>query len=441
MSKNSTTQKKPKVISGVPEKVTHVPPLTIKKLADKLVEIEKKEGYQMALVAVECLNYQEVCKIACDKGKDNDPHLMPSRFMILYGATDEGLKKKKNLDKFPHELHDDIDEEMSVERLRYYLGLMGYYQGPWRHLEEDQDEDDDSDAEEHDISATLQGDLFGALCNYIKEAQEPFLKEVAGGTYTAKKAESLSDIADRLGIRNWRILLEMNEDKFGATHDIVPEGAELKLPDSTKLEIKDWLAKHKWDDQYLAQKGYQYPGKYMSLSVMKDEKDVAEFEAPGRKFQIYLTHPRLELVLEVLVKKGDELDFVIPDTPHLCVWLEGYEFNLQGKAPASFEQYSLAVEPAMEAAQKTEQTSPGDPHRLSWGEPDEDEEDDDWFKLPDFDLPDFGGMIDDLKSGLGSIHMPSMPDLPKVPDLPKIPDLPPAPKLPDPSSFKPKGLF
>jgi hypothetical protein len=168
-------------------------------------EIEKKEGYQMALVAVECLNYQEVCKLACDKGKDNDPHLMPSRFMILYGATDEGLKKKKNLDKFPHELHDDIDEECPWSACAT-TGPDGLLPGPLAHLEEDQDEDDDSDAEEHDISATLQGDLFGALCNYIKEAQEPFLKEVAGGTYKAGADESFSELAGRYGIRNWRIL-------------------------------------------------------------------------------------------------------------------------------------------------------------------------------------------------------------------------------------------
>lgn len=433
MSKKSTTQKKPKVISGVPEKVTHVPPLTIKKLADKLVEIEKKEGYQMALVAVECLNYQEVCKLACDKGKDNDPHLMPSRFMILYGATDEGLKKKKNLDKFPHELHDDIDEEMSVERLRYYLGLMGYYQGPWRHLEEDQDEDDDSDAEEHDISATLQGDLFGALCNYIKEAQEPFLKEVAGGTYKAGADESFSELAGRYGIRNWRILWEMNKGATGVTCDVIKEGAELKLPDSTKISIREWMLKNKWDDQYLADKGYQYPAKVLSYTLMDIEGEVLKFEK-ARAFQIYLKHPRIELLVEAELKAGDEVDFLIPDSPDLAVWLEGENLMFSDAVDCRFEDYVAQFDLQLE---KQQSMQPKDKDVVAddlYGPPSE--EDDDWFHLPDFKLPSF-----DLPK-LPSFDLPNFqrPDIPKVPDVPSIPSTPSAPKIHEGPKV-PKKLF
>ncbi|MBK9577384.1 MAG: hypothetical protein IPO40_09930 [Fibrobacteres bacterium] len=431
MSKNSTTQKKPKVISGVPEKVTHVPPLTIKKLADKLVEIEKKEGYQMALVAVECLNYQEVCKIACDKGKDNDPHLMPSRFMIVYGATDEGLKKKKNLDKFPHELHDDIDEEMSVERLRYYLGLMGYYQGPWRHLEEDQDEDDDSDAEEHDISATLQGDLFGALCNYIKCSAPLFSFEIPEKTeFKATSKNSLSEIASKFGIRDWTLLIEKNKASLGETHDIVRKDAVISIPPSKSKEMEDWLKKHKWDDQYGEGRGFHYPGKYLSFSIVDGDAKIKEY-AEGASLQIYLTHPRLELIVDVKIKKGDEIDFMVPDTEQIVVWIEGEKLSGDKGLAVSFDTYKNQVDAALEMAAgiSSKNQENGDPFNFRRGAPEE-VEDDSWFHLPKFDFPDFSLPSFDLpkfENPLKGMSAPSslgsdqkLPDLPALPSLPQV---------------------
>lgn len=50
MSKKSTHQSSPKVLAGVPENVTHVPRLTIKKLAKQLEKIEKEYGYETTLL-------------------------------------------------------------------------------------------------------------------------------------------------------------------------------------------------------------------------------------------------------------------------------------------------------------------------------------------------------------------------------------------------------
>lgn len=136
MTKKSTHQKQPSVLAGVPENVTHVPRLTIKKLADQLIKIEKDFGYETALLGVERLDYVEICQLTQEKGKDNDPHLMPSRFMLLYGATDKGLKDKGHLDKFPHELNKGAKEILSIERLAWYLGVLGFYDGPWRYTED-----------------------------------------------------------------------------------------------------------------------------------------------------------------------------------------------------------------------------------------------------------------------------------------------------------------
>jgi hypothetical protein len=78
---------------------------------------------------------------------------------------------------------------------------------------------------------------------------------------------------------------------------VIKEGAELKLPDSTKISIREWMLKNKWDDQYLADKGYQYPAKVLSYTLMDIEGEVLKFEK-ARAFQIYLKHPRIELLVE-----------------------------------------------------------------------------------------------------------------------------------------------
>lgn len=334
MTKKSTHQKQPSVLAGVPENVTHVTRLTIKKLADQLIKIEKDFGYETALLGVERLDYVEICQLTQEKGKDNDPHLMPSRFMLLYGATDKGLKDKGHLDKFPHELNKGAKEILSIERLAWYLGVLGFYDGPWRYTEDQENEDGE---EIEIVPPTLEGDLFGALCAYINQAPEPVANEIAGGAHTVTKGQSLSDIAAIHGIRDWRLLWELNKGTLGDNWDVIKEGASLKLPDTTKDPMVDWIKEHQWDE-YLADKGYQYPGKYLSLTILDAKGEVRKFPEPAR-CQVYRYWPTPLLLHDIELEAGDDLDVLVPDTEHVGLWIDGVAIGFNGRRWPSYDEF------------------------------------------------------------------------------------------------------
>ncbi len=334
MNKKSTHKSSPNVLAGVPETITHVPRLTIQKLVDQLLKIEKDYGYETALLGVERLNYVEICQLTQEKHPENNPLLMPSRFMLLYGATDKGLEEKKHLDKFPHELHQDAPETMSVERLAWFLGTLGWYDGPWKDSE---DQENDDDEEIGMDPPQLAGELFGALCAYIAQAPEPIAQEIAGGTHTVAKGQCLSDIAAIHGIRDWRLLWELNQGVLGGNWDVIQAGVSLKLPDTTQDPLVKWIQDHQWEE-YLADKGYQYPGKYLSLTLLDAKGEVPNFPVPVR-CQVYRYWPRPLLLHDIELAAGDELDLLVPDTEHLAVWVDGVAMGYHGRRWPSFEDF------------------------------------------------------------------------------------------------------
>ncbi|HQF54890.1 MAG TPA: LysM domain-containing protein [Fibrobacteria bacterium] len=391
MTKKSTHQKKPSVLAGVPENVTHVPRLTIKKLADQLIKIEKDFGYETALLGVERLDYVEICQLTQEKGKDNDPHLMPSRFMLLYGATDKGLKDKGHLDKFPHELNKGAKEILSIERLAWYLGVLGFYDGPWRYTEDQENEDGE---EIEIVPPTLEGDLFGALSAYINQAPEPVANEIKGGAHTVTKGQSLSDIAAIHGIRDWRLLWELNKGTLGDNWDVIKEGASLKLPDTTKDPMVDWIKEHQWDE-YLADKGYQYPGKYLSLTILDAKGEVRKFPEPAR-CQVYRYWPTPLLLHDIELEAGDDLDVLVPDTEHLGLWIDGVAIGFNGRRWPSYDEF--LKEPADAPQMAGLAAGPRQELPVRMIEVDKDDEEADSFALPD--LNDLKSRADDAKSAV-----------------------------------------
>lgn len=375
MAKKSTHQKNPSVLAGVPENVTHVPRLTIKKLAKQLERIEKDFGYETALLGVEHLDYVEICRLVEHKHADNDPFLMPSRFMMIYGATDKELKDKGNLDKFAHELNEGAKEILSVERLAWYLGVLGFYDGPWRYTEDQENEDGETIEVE---PPELVGDLFGALCAYIAQAPEPIANEIKGGTHTVAKGQSLSDIAAIYGIRDWRLLWELNKGTLGDNWDVIKEGASLKLPDTTKDPLVEWFKENQWDE-YLTDKGYQYPGKYLSLTLLDSKGEALKFKDPAR-CQVYRYWPTPLLIHDIELAAGDDLDVLVPDTEHLGLWVDGVAIGFNGRRWPSYDEF--LKEPA-DAPQMAGLTA-GPPVELPVYEIEVDK-DDDSLELPDLD--------------------------------------------------------
>jgi len=103
-------------------------PLTIKDLADILEAIESEEGYEAARFFASHLDFIKLTYMAMgfisgrDTDANNDPNVMPTRFMILYGADDSKLQQiDDHPDKFENEEH-----KINVANLRKGLKLLGY---------------------------------------------------------------------------------------------------------------------------------------------------------------------------------------------------------------------------------------------------------------------------------------------------------------------------
>jgi len=112
--------------------------LTVKDFVEILEKIEAKQGYEAARhYASNDIDYWKINALAMkyvketdeekkEKEKDNDPNLMPSRFMLLYGADDDELRKQGNIDDHPDNFEDQPEHKICVEMLRKGLILLGY---------------------------------------------------------------------------------------------------------------------------------------------------------------------------------------------------------------------------------------------------------------------------------------------------------------------------
>jgi hypothetical protein len=232
------------------------PRLTVKKLAEKLQAIEAEKGYEEALRCVWGLNYLDVSELAWKWGAepqlfpDNDPHAMPSRFMILPGATDEGLKAKGNLDEYPYAIpKDDSQEEirhdMSVANLGILLHGLGF-----RGM---------------DGEPMWEGDLFESLVSFLKAKQAALQSRgkkhstTDSATHTVKKGESLSLIAKKCGIPKWEWIYELNRGLIGDNPNLIQPDMELKLPSQEPTPMQKWILEEGYDSHYLDSTGYCYP--------------------------------------------------------------------------------------------------------------------------------------------------------------------------------------
>ncbi|MEN9306534.1 MAG: hypothetical protein RL173_466 [Fibrobacterota bacterium] len=375
--------------------------LTIKKLADKLVEIEadKKWGYEIALLGVESLDYTGICELCDIDDINNDPHLMPSRFMLLKGATDKGLEAKKHLDAFPYPLTAGSKETMSVRSLRRHLILAGF-------LSEELDDPADTKTDYE-----LDSAIYDAVCAHIDWAALAVDGELKGGTHKVQKGDCLSDIADQYGIREWRLLYQLNKDALGENWDVLKDGLELTLPDKQHNPLVEWFHTNDWAAFLNPDKGYEYTGKYLSLTFLDEKDDTLEFKDEKgtkvkRKCEIYVTGPVASLLHSLELEGGDDLDVVIPDTQSIGLWVEGEAISFNGTQWPPFAEFqeSDAGESYGSGVYRNEV-------ELSWDEGEEEEE---------LDTPETAS-IGDLKSTIPNLANPASEAARQIPSSPRGP--------------------
>ena len=102
--------------------------LTIADLVEVLKAVESEEGYEAARFFASHLDYGVISDMAKayisgeNTDSNNDPNLMPTRFMLLYGMEDGKLQSAdKHPDRFDGEEH-----TITVANLRKGLRLLGY---------------------------------------------------------------------------------------------------------------------------------------------------------------------------------------------------------------------------------------------------------------------------------------------------------------------------
>ncbi len=319
------------VLASGERQVLFVPRLTVKGLADKLVEIESSAdwGFEHALLCLELLDYSKLCKMVNEGGPDNDPNLMPSRFCFLPGATDKGLDDKGNLDDFgPKKGKKKYELPLAphkncVQNLTDLLVFTGHLKGDLPNWVKDPPDGYDPSVGKPRSFTSVDAELVEAIQAYIADSTPPLPDYKLPETHTVVEGESLSSIAMDLEIRNWRLLWELNQDALGDTWDAPKPGTELKLPDPKKDPLGDDPKKSfgVWIRQYsnvaCAERGYQYPGIYLSLTLLDGETEKPVSFDPAKPFSVHLRKDGFPLIHHVALKSGDQIDLVAPDSPLL----------------------------------------------------------------------------------------------------------------------------
>ncbi len=272
--------------------------LTIKAVAEKLVEIEGRDGFAAARDAGTWLDYKQLNGIAKLKHATQDPNLMPSRFMILQSATDSTLQAKGNLNDWPLKLHDAAKHKVSIENL--VAGL--------KHLEFI------PEAEKPDLSKGLTGDILPAFIRFLSRSngQAPNLK---GWKHAVAEGDRLSEIAARFGEASWETVLAKNAADLKDDPDRMKPGMTLSMPEREHPWLK-WFEEEGYDPVFLGGGAYQYPWQYISLTLVDNEgKDLEDKEFP---MDVTLLTQSSEakstgkLIAKLTLKKANELFFMSP---------------------------------------------------------------------------------------------------------------------------------
>lgn len=276
--------------------------LTISDFADILKNLEQKSGYETARHFAGHLNYGVLCEktkafvTGEDTDSQNDPNLMPTKYMLLYGADDDKLQEISD--------HPDInghdEHKITVANLRRALILQGA---------------------KIDATGIYDDKVFDAYCNYYFQ----FMKKINGGlTHTVACGEDLGSIARMYMLSSWKYLYDYNKDIIGDNPDLLAEGTELNIPQWDATEGDEMIAEKGGKiDKYIGGIIWRYPWQSISISFMDDIKKglLPDFD-DERRFKLVVEDSN-ETILAGTIKRCDELDVIIPDLVKVKPFVEG----------------------------------------------------------------------------------------------------------------------
>ena len=310
--------------------------MTLRDIVEELTRIEGEQGYEQAREIAQSLDYDKVCDLCDISDGDNDPNIMPSRFMLLPGADDDSLQANGCLNAAPWPIHPDAPTTFSIAFMKQCLIIGGYIEGEkpvWQSTPAEEDTQQESEqADAIESTATEQPAIFdevllAAYQQYLANRTKTTAtqRQQAAGQHQVKAGETLSAIAEKYGYKYWQILWQSNQDTL-ENPDLIKEGDTLTLPKEPP-SLAEWLKEQDADQAYISNNNYHFPAHYFSLSLV-DDMNQPEEASDGNIFEAYTkvskesdaetnTESSAEtlphLFYQLTVSNYDQLGVLLPD--------------------------------------------------------------------------------------------------------------------------------
>lgn len=267
--------------------------LTIKDIAEALEETERKEGYEAARHFSSYLDYNKITGIAKrfvtgeNNDPDNDPNLMPTRFMLLYGMDDDKLKQ---MDDHPDGFEGE-EHKINVANLKRGLRLLGY------------------DITE-DKRQCFDDKVWAAFVQYLVKQTHNYKHDKI---HIVTIDEDLGSIAKDYGLISWKYLYELNNKSIGDNPDLLSIGTELQIPQWDNTYGDELIeAKGVAVNDYVHGLRYKYVWVPFSASVLNFSEDPFEFE---KKQELVITMSKGNMeVCRKPVSSWKEAQCLVPDS-------------------------------------------------------------------------------------------------------------------------------
>lgn len=285
--------------------------LTIRDFVEILEGIEREQGYEAARhYSSVGINYDRITAIAKsfvdgrDTNPDNDPNIMPTRFMLLYGADDSKLKI---IDTHPDNFENEPEHRINICNLREALRLLGAK-----------------------IPET------GPYDDQLWQAHAQYMNRFAGwqsetsSTHIVEEGESLGAIARMYGLPTWKYLYQINKDKIGDNPDLLKTGIELQIPQWETISGDEKIAKKGADPAYYTRGSrYRYPWVPFSATIVNDKDEVLKKDDKEKKLAYELRDSESgNLLASDAIESGDALELLIPDSRKLEITIDGYTCDI-----------------------------------------------------------------------------------------------------------------
>jgi hypothetical protein len=187
-----------------------------------------------------------------EEEKDNDPCLMPSRFMLLYGADDDGLSGHGNLDDHPDRFKEKEEEhKISVANLRKGLSILEY------NVEE---------------TGSFDDKVYHAFLQYHWDKGRVRLAGVYPEDDDADK--TMDAVAEKYGMFTWKTI----QDEYDGEAD------HNRIQEDLNTEYGDGLVKEKGADPMKFRPGVAYH--YVWVPFSPTTKLMKDIQTQNIKYQI-----------------------------------------------------------------------------------------------------------------------------------------------------------